>query len=156
MKYFWFHDCDCVSVAKNSSKKFNTRMPLNIYFKTIPPTHQQGNGILLPTTILFLYVKIFTERGVQVLMVRPGLYIDCCRIMWGIQYKGSLKHLILEFFPPPFFSVKTADFNSMPFCFLIKKKKRKAMREVTKFFMLQLWPFFLQNALFLSSKCLFW
>ena len=38
VKNFWCHDRDCVSTATHSSKKFNTRMFLNIYLKTVPPS----------------------------------------------------------------------------------------------------------------------
>ena len=38
---FWCHNYDCASTAAHSSEKFNTRMFLNIYFKTVPsPSHK--------------------------------------------------------------------------------------------------------------------
>ena len=60
---FRWRDEDSVSIAAELLEEFNTRALLNIYF-SIPPSHLPRKlPILQHTTILFLYGKIFTERG---------------------------------------------------------------------------------------------
>ena len=104
---FWYHGHGCASTAAHSSEKINTRMFLNNYFKTVSPFSLK-HLISPPTAILFLHWKVLTERDGVHLMVQSGLYVDCYRIMWGIQQKCSLKHFLQNFSPP--LPVKTADF----------------------------------------------
>ena len=88
---FWCRDRDCASTATHSSEKFNTRMFLNIYFKIAPLLPQKC--LIWPlTAISFLHEKVLTERVGLLLMTQSELCVDCYRIRWGIQLKGSLKH----------------------------------------------------------------
>ena len=122
MNNFWCPDPDCGSTASHSSEKFNTRMFLNIYFKIVPLLPQK-RLISPPTAILFLYEKVLTERIGMLLMAQSGMCVDCYRIMWRIQQKGSLKHIFQNSFPS--LPVKMAIFNTTPFCLLINKRKIK-------------------------------
>ena len=104
---FWCHDRDCASTVPHSSGKFNTIMFLNIYFKIVPLLPQKR--LISPlTAILCLHEKVLTERVGVLLMVQSRLCVDCCRIIWGIQQKGSLTHLFQNSSRP--LPVKTADF----------------------------------------------
>ena len=107
VNYLRCRDCDCVLTTTHSSEKFNTRMFLNIYFKILPLLPQKR--LISPlTAILFLHEKVLTEKVGVLLMAQSGLCVDCCRVMWGIQHKYSLKHFLQNFSPP--LPVKIANF----------------------------------------------
>ena len=103
---FWCCDRDWASTATHF-EKFNRRMFLNIYFKIVSILPQKR---LIPplTAILFLHDKVLTERVGMLLIAQSRLCVDCYRIMWGIQQKGSLKQFLQNF--SPLLPVKTADF----------------------------------------------
>ena len=105
---FWWRNQDCVSIATELCEEFKRRVLLSIFYRISPHLFPWKWPILWYTAILFLHGKAFTKRGVQFLMVRLGLCVDCCRIMWGIQLKGSLKHFLQNFSSP--LLVKTANF----------------------------------------------
>ena len=91
---FWWCDHDYASITAELCEEFNARVLLNIFFTEFLPTSSRERGpILWHTAILFLHGKAFTERCVRFLMVRSWLWVDYCRIMRGIQQKGSLKYL---------------------------------------------------------------
>ena len=83
MNIFWCHNQNCAWIPTHSSEIFNTRMLLNIYFKTASPIPQKCL-ISPPNAILFLHGEAFTERGGRLLKVLSRLCIDCCRIIQGI------------------------------------------------------------------------
>ena len=87
---FWSCNQDFASIATELYEKFNRRVLLNIYFR-IPPDlfpWKEAN-FMINCHFVSSWKSIYRKRC-SVLDGVIGLCIDCCRIKWGFQHKGSL------------------------------------------------------------------
>ena len=66
---FWRREQDSVSIAAELYEEFNTGVLLNIYFNILPSLLPWKRSILRHAAILFLYGKVFTERGGLVIRI---------------------------------------------------------------------------------------
>ena len=66
-----------------------------------------------------LKIRVTPKKSEYLATMQSGLCVDCHWIMWGIQQKGSLKHLLQNSSPP--LPVKMADF--MTYCHFVSSWK---------------------------------
>ena len=62
---FWWRDDDNVSIAAELCDEFNTRVLLNIYFSTPPPSYQENGRFYDTPSFCFLMEKYLLKEEVD-------------------------------------------------------------------------------------------